>query len=286
MIGVRRELGSQPARRVLQRPFVKLSLFVNAALLSLASFLTADHAALAAPINYGSHVGTTVSYIDVTEDSTTSDPTPLFGAPVFSADSIDFNPIGFDAHAMGAGGNDVTGARLTFRVEANSGFAVRNINFSEAGDTTLAGAGTDATATAVTATGTMTISEVDGAAITPLVRPIALTFTPSGGGYGLATDGLGSSIFSQQWTGALFVDISQVLTQEGVPFTFGATNISFDLVNTLTASSESGTSSVINKHDFGGISITVNIPEPATVMLVAMGMAAMLLAGRWERKGS
>ena len=34
----------------------------------------------AVPINYGSHVGTTVDYINVTEDTTTGDSQPLFGA--------------------------------------------------------------------------------------------------------------------------------------------------------------------------------------------------------------
>jgi hypothetical protein len=283
MILVRTELGSQRARRDLRGAVAKFSFLVCCALFCSVFLVDAHQAALAAPISYGSFVGTTVSYIDVTEDSTTSDPTPLFGAPVFSANSLDFNPVGFDAQAMGAGGNDVTGARLTFTVEANPGHAVTNISFSEAGDTTLAGAGTDATSTAVTATGTMTIDEVDGAAITPLVRPIALTFTPSGGGYGLATDGGGAAIFFQQWTGALLVNINQILTQEGVPFTFGATSLEINIVNTLTASSETGTTSAINKHDFGGISITVNIPEPTTLMLVGLGIAAIAGGGRYRR---
>lgn len=244
--------------------------------------LAVQESLVAAPINYGSHVGTTVSYVDVTEDSTTSDPVPLFGAPIFSADSIDFNPVGFDAHAGGAGGNDVTGSRLTFMVQANPGKALSNISFSEAGDTTLAGAGTDATATAVSATGSITVSHVDGAAIAPVVRPIALTFTPSGGGYGLATDGGGGPLFFQQWSGSLLVNINQILTQAGVPFSVGATKITVDITNTLTASSQAGTMATINKKDFGGISITVNIPEPASVVLAALALATL----GWRRRSA
>ena len=51
---------------------------------------------LGAAINYGSFMGTDVTYVDVTESSAT-DPVPLFGAPSVSGNSIDFNPVGFDA---------------------------------------------------------------------------------------------------------------------------------------------------------------------------------------------
>jgi hypothetical protein len=281
MIVLRTELGFQRARRLFFHDAVaKSALLFSFALAIALAPLARVPSAIAVPINYGSHVGTTVTYVNVTEDTTTSDPTPLFGAPVVSGNSIDFNPVGFDAQTMGAGGNDVTGARLTFTLQAHPGRAVNNISFSEAGDTTLAGAGTDATGTSVTASGTITISAVDGAAITPLVRPIALTFSPSGGTYGLGTDGGGGPIFFSQWTGSLVVNIGQILTQAGVPFTFGASTASIDLVNTLTATSQAGTVSGINKQDFGGISITVNIPEPATAILVVFAMAAAALMRR------
>lgn len=281
MIVTKPEFTSQPMLRLFSGLFAgpsPRSLVLGIVVCTFA--FAAQKSVLAAPINYGSHVGTTVNYVDVTEDSTTSDPVPLFGAPVFSADSIDFNPVGFDASAGGAGGNDVTGSRLTFMVQAHPGKALSNISFSEAGDTTLAGAGTDSTATAVTATGSITISHVDGAAIAPVVQPIALTFTPSGGGYGLATDGGGGPLFFQQWSGSLFVNLNQVLSQAGRPFSVGATKISVDITNTLTASSQAGTMATINKKDFGGISITINIPEPASLALAAIAMAAVTLGRR------
>jgi len=245
--------------------------------------------AVGAPINYGSHTGTTVSYIDVTEDTTTGDDLPLFGAPIFSADSIDFNPVGFDASAAGDGGNDNTGARLTFMVTSHPGNAINNISFHEAGQATLSGAGTDATSALVTADGTLTINEVDGAAITPIVRPISLSFTPSGGDYLLTTDGGGLPFFNTAWAGSLGVNVAGILTAEAVPFTLGASKISIDLVNTLTAASEAGTHSLISKEDFGGISIAVNqpgggggpeIPEPNALVLAGLGCWVVGVLGR------
>jgi hypothetical protein len=260
----------------LQEALAKASrTFLACALVSTLSLCLWQPATIAAPINYGSHVGTTVRYIDVTEDTTTSDPVPLFGAPIFSADSIDFNPVGFDAQAMGAGGNDVTGARLTFAIEAQAGKYLRNISFSEAGDTTLAGAGNDSTSTSVTATGTITVTHANFAPITPFVQPIALTFTPSGGTYGLATDGGGGPIFSQQWTGSLLVNINQIVPN--------ATRVSIDVTNTLTANSQAGTMAGINKNDFGGISITVNIPEPTSLVLGFLGVIAWASQARGRR---
>jgi hypothetical protein len=241
-------------------------------------------AALAVPINYGSHVGTTVDYLNVTEDTTTGDTLPLFGAPIFSADSIDFNPVGFDAAASGTGDSDTTGARLTFTIMAHAGKAVTNINFSEAGDTTLGGLGNDSTATSVTASGTVTISQVDGVNIAPLVRPIALTFSPSGGTYGLLSDGAGGPIFHTPWTGSLLLNVNSILTTAGVPFSFGASKVEIDLVNTLTATTQTGTAAVISKKDFGGISITVNIPEPGTLMLAGLAVLGLMSFSRRDER--
>jgi hypothetical protein len=247
-------------------------------------------AAFGAPINHGSYTGLSVNYIDVTEDTTTGDSQPLFGTPIFSGNSLDFNPAGFDAEASGAGGSDDTGGRLTFMLEAHTGDAITSIRFSEAGDTTLTGVGSDATSTRVTADGTLTINAVDGATLTtPIVHPISLAFTPSGGDYGLASDGGGLPIYHTQWTGSLAVNVAQILTNAGLTPTLGATKVSVDLVNLLRARSQAGTSALINKQDFGGLSITVNqpggggdpeIPEPASAMLVGMALVVCVTARR------
>jgi hypothetical protein len=167
---------------------------------------------------------------------------------------------------------------------AHAGKAVTNINFSEAGDTTLGGLGNDSTATSVTASGTLTISQVDGVNIAPLVSPIALTFSPSGGTYGLLSDGAGGPIFHTPWTGSLLVNVGQILTNAGVPFTFGATKVALDLVNTLNATTQTGTAAVISKKDFGGISITVNVPEPTSVVLAVLATVGIVGLARRDQR--
>jgi PEP-CTERM motif-containing protein len=258
-----------PPKRLTASFYFKL-LFVTLA----AILLSVVHSSSArAQINYGSFNGTTVNYLTVTEQSTTGDALPLFNAPALSADSLDFNPIGFDASAAGAAGLDNTGGRLTFTIQAHAGQSIPIITFGEAGDTALAGLGTDATSSQVTASGTITISAVDGAAIAPVTQPIALTFNPSGGTYGLASDGGSLPIFHTQWTGSVSISVPSILTGAGVPFTQGATSVSIDLVNTLTATSQAGTNSLIGKKDFSVA--VVPIPEPTTLTLFALALISI-----------
>ena len=229
----------------------------------------------AASINYGNFMGNTVTFVDVTEASNSGDPIPLFGAPTVSADSLDFDPVGFSAHASGAAGVDLTDGNLKFMVVAKPDNFISNMVLSEAGDTTLAGFGTDATFTAVRATGVLNISEVDGVPINVIAESFSMTFTPSGGTYGLLSDGGGGPLFNETWSGGITLDIDSILTANGVPFTKGATKISINLDNTLIALSQAGTSSLIAKKNFGGLSITVNIPggeipEPTSLLLLSL----------------
>src|SRR5688500_2891128 len=94
------ETVANPAPR--PQAFVRLShlLAVGAgAVLILASV---PRVATAAQINYGSHMGTHVTYVNVTEDTGASEPLPLFGAPTVTGNSMDFNPVGFDAASAAA----------------------------------------------------------------------------------------------------------------------------------------------------------------------------------------
>ena len=56
--------------------------------------------------------------------------------------------------------------------------------------------------------------------------------------------------------------------------------IGVDLDNTLIAQSEAGTLALIDKKDFGGVSITINVPEPTSLALAGMGLLGLLVARR------
>jgi hypothetical protein len=247
-------------------------------------------------------MGATVMYTGVTESSPT-DPVPLFGAPIVSGDSIDFNPVGFGAFSAG-GGADLTDGQLLFNVMAKPGFAINAISFGEAGITTLAGIGTNVTHTDVSANGNLDVYEVDGVPISKQSIPIHLLFNPltaappalpgdppgTSGTFQLNADaGLGLS--SLPWDGHQLINIGQILTNRGIHFTRGATKISIDLDNGLVAQSELGTLALIDKKDFGGVSITINpgpgggpdTPEPASVVLACLGFLGLLGAQRLGR---
>jgi hypothetical protein len=222
-------------------------------------------------------------YLDVTEDANSAgDDPPLFGAPNISGDSLDFDPVGFSASATGASGNDITDGNLKFDIVAKPGKYLTNVQFAEAGDATLAGFGTDATFVSVTAMLFIDIEEVDGVAITPVNVMASMAFTPSGA-YDLATHGGGGPLFSTGWSGSVTIDLLQALTDNNVPFVNGATRVTFNLDNTLTALSEAGTSSLIAKKDFDGLTVTANVPEPGSLALASLallGLSASLLRRR------
>ena len=141
------------------------------------------------------------------------------------------------------------------------------------------------TATAVFAGGVLDIHEVDFMGISHISVPFSLTFNPSGGTYFLGTDGGGGPLFNTTWTGSVTLDIDAILTANGFlidPINGGgATKVSIDMDNTLTAVSEPGTSALIGKKDVGGFAIATTIsrvpgeiPEPASMTLAAIALLA------------
>ena len=244
------------------------------AAVSVALFALGAHAV---PINYGNFVGITVSYLQVTEDSGT-DPTPLFGAPNLAGDTLDFNPVSFNSNSTGAGGVDITDGTLAFMVDAKQNKFIDELQFSEAGDFTLAGFGGIGTFASVTSDLFIDIVEVDGNSINAISIITAMTFAPSDGDWDVFNDGPGPLV-QGSWTGSVDVDLTQVLIDEGIDFISGVTKVNVTLDNTLTTLSEDGTSSFIAKKDAKGLSVTAVIPEPSTGLLLGLGMA-LISAGR------
>jgi len=250
---------------------------------------------LAAPINYGSFMGTTVIYDMVREAANSvGDIEPLFGPPTtlgpvtvgfplvpcvmcgIPGNTLDFSPVGFGASSIG-GGADLTDGNLAFMILAKQGQGIANVSITEAGDVTLSGiaaAGTQTTFASVTSNVFIDIVEVNGVGITPINLSLNQTFAPSGGTYGLGTDGLASQpLFNSGWTGGLFVNIQQELINRGISGV--ATKVNVDLDNTLSAISQLGTGALIAKKNHGVI-IETNVPEPASCLLAAFGLLGLL----------
>jgi hypothetical protein len=227
---------------------------------------------LAAQMNYGSFMGTHVTYVNVTEDSGADEPLVLFGPPTVTGNSIDFNPTGFDAESEDVD-SDITDSNLVFMVTAKSGSRISEITLRESGDTALSGnvaPGSMNTASAVFASGVLDIHEVNFQGIDHISVPFSFTFNPSGGTYFLGTDGGGGPAFATEWNGGVTLDIDAILTANGfmippgvIDPDGGATKISINMDNTLLAVSQDGTKSRIGKKDFSGVVTRSNVPtEP------------------------
>ena len=235
----------------------------------------AASSSFAAPINYGDFAGSTVTYEQVTENTTSiNDPDGLFGAPTLSGDSLDFDPQQFVAGTSNLG-VDITAALLEFDVAANPGKFIENLSLTEAGTTALL-AVTGATATTgVTSDIVLDIEEIDGAPVPggSINVPLSMVFSPTGSFDVTSTNG-------GAWTGVAFVDLDQWLDDNSVAHVGGVTRLTVQLVNTLTATSSDGAETTITKQDADGVIITANIPEPTTAALLLAAVAAPMFARR------
>ena len=93
--------------------------------------------ALAASMNYGDFMGTSVTYRNVTESN--SEPNLLFSAPSVVGDTLEFDPVNFFAEVDPGPGSDITDSEINTIVEAKPGFFIDNIQISEEGDFSLDG---------------------------------------------------------------------------------------------------------------------------------------------------
>lgn len=241
----------------------------------------------AASINYGNFSGATVNYIGVTEASNSGDAVPLFGPPTVSGDSLDFNPVGFNANSSN-GGADITDGNLTFMTQAKPGFGLFNMLIQEFGDTSMVGFGNDTTFTSVTLHGILNVQEVGGVGINSVSIPISITnFNPSGGTFGLASDFGGGPGGTLPWNGSVLLDftlanpaIAAAYASQGLDPSKPVTKVTLNFDNTLIAISQQGTSALIAKKDH--VIITTNTPEPTSLGLLLLATA--LSACGWRKR--
>jgi len=224
---------------------------------------------------YVDQEGDTVWYRDIAEDVDYG----TYGAVTVSGDTLNFRPLGLKAESSGGGAPTVNDAQLQFDVEAKEGKYVAGIEFSELGDLSLFGTGTDSTYVQIIANFFVRIDEVDGVSIDSITKEFSLSVLPNTDGkFELVEDGEGI----HDWEGSVYLDLESML--DDITYIDGVTRAFVNLDNWLIASSEEDTFSSIQKKIAGGFSITSDVvPEPASVGL--LGFTTLGLLYRRRTKG-
>lgn len=251
-----------------------MTLHTIARALCFSGLLAMSSGVQAAIINYGDFTGSSVKFIGVQESSGT-DPVPLFGTPDVAGDTIDFDPVSFNSFSSGAGGVDITDGTLSFKLAALTGSVLDVLRLQEQGDVTLAGFGGAGTTASIRTNVFINILAVDGVSITPVNVTGGLIFAPSGGTYDLASDGGGGPFYNTAWNGVFDFDLTQALVDHNVPFVNGTTLISVTFDNTLVTTSQAGTSAFIAKKDVQGITFTV-VPEASSIVMMSLAACGIL----------
>lgn len=217
--------------------------------------------------NYGSYVGSTVVFENVTDQN------GLYGAPTVSADSLDFNPNAFEAGCpLNGCVSELVDDTLTFTIQATNGNVIEDVVLSEAGDFNLSTfVDGDLAVTSVSANIFVDILEIDGVAVNNINANTSMVFTNAGSFLrDWSADGTGTT--PGTWTGNLTLDLDAIITGAGA---IGqATRVTLNINNTLTAFAGGSALAFIEKKDFDGLAVTV-VPEPGTAVLMMLGLLGL-----------
>jgi hypothetical protein len=228
-------------------------------------------------ISYGTLVGSSVNYSNVSETSLSiGDSAPLYGAPILVGDSLVFNAMTFSSQAAN-GATDITDGKLDATIASKNNTYINSILFQEFGDATLAGTGTSATRSSVGNSIFVTVLAVDNLPIFPQFISVNMAMSPTNQ-WTLA----GGPLTGQLWNGTLNLNLSGIVTGD---VTGHVTKVSISMDNTLTTSSELNTQAFIAKKA-AGLSVTPEIiPEPSVISLLVLS-GALLVVGWFGRKSS
>jgi hypothetical protein len=236
--------------------------------------------------NYGNFLGPDVMYLNVQEDTMKMPgPTPaqLFGPPTLVGTVLDFDPMGFEAHADN-GAVAMTNSLLQTTIMATDvpGDSIGNVFIDEMGGYGLMGNTLDNWVSVSIDVIGLKVLEVNGAAIMPFfVNPViayqnlgSALDTNAFGGMRLYPDGDG------MWKASASFDVTAALAANNIPGV--ATKVELMVDNMLKAHSEVGGMAFIDKKDFQ-IKV-VPVPEPSTILLGAFGFVGLAVTARkWRR---
>jgi hypothetical protein len=165
--------------------------------------------------------------------------------PIVSGDQLLFFPTTFSSSSSN-GVADTTSGTLQIQMVAKTGFFIDDIRIEEFGDYSLTGSGTDATQAQIS--GLLTVTPVGAGEIKTDFFSALYELPPASSG---------------PVTGVWEVSLDYPVTMAILSFN-----------NNLQTSSESGTTSFIQKKVIDGpaIKLSVNVPIPGTMWLLASGI--------------
>jgi hypothetical protein len=223
------------------------------------------------------YFGPTVDITGIQETSSFGDPEPLFGAPTGSGDRLLFFPTTFSASAAGVGGFDATGAQLQFTISVDGPTeTIQSIKLTDYGDADLSGVGTAATGTFVGMSGFVTVTET----LSGPIAPVVISFASSGADFApvfTPSDllGLPGDSGVTLWSGTVEIDVSAFVPNATV------VDVAFD--NDLFASSEAGTTALIQKKVVDAPAIIIEVVPGAEHLPLAVWRPrhSLVLSNPW-----
>lgn len=225
---------------------------------------------VAASLMHSDVMGDDFAFTNISEDSPSGDPLPLYNQPIVleggpGTDQLEFFPTAAFSALSEDGGVDFTDGKLRLTITAKGNNTISSILFEESGLAKLfkqPAAGDDPFA-AISGLVDIDIVEASGSPILSVELPgLMLGYTPSDGTYQHSVDASGP-LFTVAWNGSLSVDIGAVVAD--------ATQVNLTIDNSLLGSTAAlGSLAFVDKKDFQ--IIVTSLPEPSALILGLLGM--------------
>ncbi len=210
--------------------------------------------------------GTNVDFLGVIESSGT-DAVPLFGQPTSTNDVLIFDLQSFRSFTSD-GGSDVTSGQLQLTIAAKDGFFIDEITITESGVAIVTGAPNGFGHAEMRAPVDYRVSEIDGSLVARDTDFAPILF---GGleAFVLETN----AAVSQPWTGIVPIDAADLAANGGGG---NVTAVFLSISDVLATFGTGDAAAEVFMNDFTIEVKTELIPEPATAVLMGIGLAGLL----------